>query len=56
MGGNANATGGTLWPCPGDTRVLVLTVLHVGFYIEACSYLQSMLFVLGTKKCSVSWK
>ena len=41
------------WPCPGETRGLLLTVLHVSLYI---AYLQFNLLVLSTNKRGLSWK
>jgi len=55
--GKRNATGGTSWPCPGDTHGLEFMVLHADIYIGAGNYKQSRLGPYSKKKgCSRLWK
>ena len=55
--GKSNATGGTSWPCPGDTRGLLFTVLRADIYIESGNYKQSRLGPYSKKKgCSRLWE
>jgi len=55
--GKSNVTGGTSWPCLGDTRGLEFMVLYMDIYIGSGNYKQSRLGPYSKKKgCSRLWE